>query len=300
MLPDRLAGKHVLVIGGSKGIGRGVAEACLAAGARVTLTGSTQHSADAAVAAILTAASSSSSSFPSQQHPGSSSEPVSVMLTGLGCDLLAPADEAVEQALDDVLERAGSMAPIDHVVLTAADGLAVCGVEELSAERVRGVARMRMLVPVLLGKVALRHFLKALEKEKEGEEQGKGKGEKERRDKSLTLTTGGIAHRPQPGWSLMSYVMAGTNALARNLALDAAARSAGRVRVNAVEPGAVDTPLWGDGDDERLGRLARFADALPTRRVAAPADVAEAYVYLMRDWNATGEVVMTRGGAHLV
>ncbi|KAI1634748.1 short-chain dehydrogenase [Biscogniauxia mediterranea] len=292
MPPDRLAGKHVLVIGGSKGIGRGVAEACLAAGARVTLTGSTQRSADAAVAAILAA-----SSFPSQ-HPGSS-EPVvsSSFLTGLGCDLLAPADEAVEQALDDLLERAGAAAraPIDHVVLTAADGLAVCGVEELSAERVRGVSRMRMLVPVLLGKAALRHFLQALEKEGEA---GKGHG---RQDKSLTLTTGGIAHRPQPGWSLMSYVMAGTNALARNLALDMAARSGGAVRVNAVEPGAVDTPLWGpDGDDERLRRLARFGDSLPTRRVAAPADVAEAYVYLMRDWNATGEVVKTRGGAHLV
>ncbi|KAI5924501.1 short-chain dehydrogenase [Camillea tinctor] len=268
--PDRLAGQHVLVIGGSAGIGRGVVEAALAAGSRVTLTGSSQRSADAAVSAVLSSFSPSSSPAP--------------QLTGLGCDLLAPDDDAVESALEDLFARVEqTVGAVDHVVLTAADGLAICGVGDLSAGRVRGVVRMRMLVPILLGKVAQKHFSKAKE---EGEDKGK--------DKSLVFTTGGIADQPAPGWSLMSYVMAGTNALARNLALDLAP-----VRVNAVEPGAVDTGLWG-GAKERADVRRQGAERLPTRRVADPADVAEAYVYLMRDRNATGEVVKTRGGAHLV
>ncbi|KAI1506042.1 short-chain dehydrogenase [Biscogniauxia marginata] len=269
---DRLEGKHVFVIGGSKGIGRGIVEAALAAGARVTLSGSTQHSADAAVASIRAA-----------QPPEDDNAPLPLLLplVGIGSDL---SRDTVEEDLDALLAAAAGVQPIDHIVLTAADGLAVSDLADLSAARVRDVAHMRMLVPVLLGKLAPRYLLAS-------------SSSSSSEDKSLTLTTGGIADRPQRGWSLMSYVMAGANALARNLALDLAPRA---VRVNAVEPGAVDTPLWGPEGPARDAALEGFAARLPLGRVASPADVAEAYVYLMRDRNATGEVVKTRGGAQLV
>ena len=56
----KLAGQHVLVIGGSAGIGYGVAEASLEHGASVTISSSNQTRIDGAVASLL-------KSYPSAQ-----------------------------------------------------------------------------------------------------------------------------------------------------------------------------------------------------------------------------------------
>lgn len=72
---------------------------------------------------------------------------------------------------------------------------------------------MRLVVPALVGKITARHLRKST-------------------DCSLTLTTGGIADRPAPGWSVIAFMAAGLTGLARNLALDLAP-----LRCNAVEPG---------------------------------------------------------------
>ena len=39
---------------------------------------------------------------------------------------------------------------------------------------------------------------------------------------------------------------------------------------------------------------------MPTGRVASPEDVAEAYLYLLKDTNITGTTVSTNGGSLLV
>lgn len=251
---NKLAGKHVLVIGGTRGIGRGVVEASLEAGARVTLAGSSQRSADAAVAEITA------------EYPGAA-------VTGVGCDLSG--EDTAEDNLESLFAGAG---PIDHVVSTAADALTLGALQDLTPALVRAASQMRLLVPALVGKVAARHLAPT-------------------RACSLTLTTGGIADKPAPGWSLVAYFAAGLTALARNLALDMAP-----IRVNAVEPGIVDTGLWDANmtPDQKAALMAQFAKKLPTGLAGQVEDVAEAYLYAMRDGNCSGEIIKTRGGDHLV
>ncbi|KAI3327003.1 short-chain dehydrogenase, partial [Xylariaceae sp. AK1471] len=263
---NKLAGKHIVVIGGSKGIGRGVVEAAIESGARVTLAGSTQQSADAAVSAIK-------AEYPSAE------------LVGLGCDL---SQTTIEQDLDALLTRAKELSgEIDHIVFTAADKLTLGALQDVTPEVALKAAHMRFLVPVMMGKVAQRHLAGAA-----NGTPGNGK------DKSLILTTGSIATKPAPGWSIIAYFAAGISGLTRNLALDLSP-----TRVNAVEPGLVNTGLW-DGPrfesvEEREASLNKVSKNFPVGKPASVEEVAEAYMYLLRDSNATGEVLKTRGGQHL-
>ena len=83
--------------------------------------------------------------------------------------------------------------------------------------------------------------------------------------------------------------------MARNLAIDLKP-----VRVNLVQPGAVDTPLWRMSDEEKERTFGGVRAKAPTGRVAGPEDVAEAYLWLMKDWNVTGTVAASDSGSKLV
>ncbi|TGJ84875.1 hypothetical protein E0Z10_g3887 [Xylaria hypoxylon] len=266
---NKLSGRHIVVIGGSKGIGRGVVEAALESQARVTLAGSSQQSADAAVASIK-------AEYPAAQ------------LVGLGCDL---SQSTIEGDLEALLTRAAELnGEIDHVVYTAADNLTLGKLEDLTPDIALKAAHMRFLVPIMVGKAAQRHL-------KGAADGNLGTGG---RDKSLILTTGAIASKPNAGWSVIAYFAAGIKGLTRNLALDLSP-----IRVNAVEPGVVNTGLWDSpynykSVEEREAGLQTVSQGLPVGKPAAVEDIAEAYMYLLRDSNATGETVQTRGGYHLI
>ena len=71
--------------------------------------------------------------------------------------------------------------------------------------------------------------------------------------------------------------------------------------MNIVSPGSVRTPLWrGMAEDQREAMYAAAGDKLPVGRVGEAADLAEAYIFLMRQGFATGQSLVVDGGAVLV
>lgn len=85
--------------------------------------------------------------------------------------------------------------------------------------------------------------------------------------------------------------------MTRNLAFDLQP-----IRVNLVSPGAIKTELWDSMADEKAKQamFEQVAKAAPTGRLGQPEDVAEAYLFLMKDANVTGTVVDSNSGALLV
>ena len=98
-----------------------------------------------------------------------------------------------------------------------------------------------------------------------------------------------------PGRGFVGYgtAKAAMVAMTRNLAQDLAPR----VRVNAIAPGAIDTPALElvTGDD---GLTQALVDNTPMRRIGTVADIAAAAVYLASDASAyvTGRVLAVDGG----
>ena len=78
--------------------------------------------------------------------------------------------------------------------------------------------------------------------------------------------------------------------MTRSLALDLKP-----LRVNLVSPGAVETPLWGlNGAPHTVKNYTALG------KIGNIDEVAEAYVYLMKDTNATGSCISTNAGALLL
>ena len=73
------------------------------------------------------------------------------------------------------------------------------------------------------------------------------------------------------------------------------------IRVNLISPGAVDTELWGNlSPEQQEATKKRLAENVPTGKMGLPQDVAEAYLYVMKDQNVTGSVVSTNSGSLLI
>lgn len=90
---QKLHNKHVLVIGGTSGLGFGVAEASLASGAHVTVSSSNQSRVDSTVQNLK-------SSFPQ------------ATVAGHVCDLSKP---TCEKDIEALFEKVGK---VDHIVFT--------------------------------------------------------------------------------------------------------------------------------------------------------------------------------------
>jgi NAD(P)-dependent dehydrogenase (short-subunit alcohol dehydrogenase family) len=113
---------------------------------------------------------------------------------------------------------------------------------------------------------------------------------------SITLTNGMIAHRPRKGTALSTGMAGGIEHLTRGLAVDLAP-----IRVNAVCPGAIRTDVWNSIPAEtREERFKEMTVRLPIARIGEPAEVAEAYLYLMRAGYTTGQVLLVDGGGSVV
>lgn len=72
------------------------------------------------------------------------------------------------------------------------------------------------------------------------------------------------------------------------------------IRVNAVRPGAIDTPVLERAfGTDRNERMRPFLERLPLPRLGRPDEVAHAVAYLMTATYVTGVVLPVDGGALL-
>jgi NAD(P)-dependent dehydrogenase (short-subunit alcohol dehydrogenase family) len=113
---------------------------------------------------------------------------------------------------------------------------------------------------------------------------------------SIVFTSGIAGHRPRAGWTLAASICSAMEGLTRALAVELAP-----IRVNIVSPGVVKTPLQERVlQADREAALRQIAGRLPVGHVADAAELAEAYLYLMRDSYITGQVLIVDGGGVLV
>jgi NAD(P)-dependent dehydrogenase (short-subunit alcohol dehydrogenase family) len=249
---NKLAGAHVLVIGGSSGIGYAVAEASLAAGASVTISSSNPSRVAEKVKALQT-------DFPSGK------------VSGYACDL---SKDTLEQDIEALFKQVGQ---VDHIIFTAGDALSTIPLSDLTLPKMKSAGQIRFFAPLLVSKIGSRYLTPGPRS-------------------SIILTGGSVAEHPMPNWSIVASFASGLHGMVRNLALDLKP-----VRVNLVQPGAVETNLWaGMPREHREAMFKGMTEKFPTGRVTGPEDVAETYLWLMKDWNVTGTVARSDSGASLV
>ena len=184
------------------------------------------------------------------------------------CDVTS--EEAVAALFDGVLAEHGQ---VDVVVNSA-------GTSTLAAVVDHDLAEWRRVVDVCLtgGFLVLKHAGRVL-----------GEGG------SVTSITSLNARQPGGGLAAYCSAKAGLAMLTEVAALELGARG---IRVNAVSPGLVVTPLTAPALDID-GIEADYVENTPLGRAGTPEEVAEAVVFCARAAWLTGEVLDLNGGAHL-
>lgn len=177
---------------------------------------------------------------------------------------------------DEVAALFAGIGRLDHIVSTAADiEGAYRLLPEIELSAAQRVVESKFYGPLLLAK----HGAPQLAT-----------------NSSLTFVSGIAAYRPAVRGAVVAAVNAALEGLVRALAVELAP-----IRVNAVSPGWVDTPIWqlvaGDAKDETLAAMAK---RLPAGRVGRPDDIADALRFLMGNGFTTGETLHVEGGHRLI
>ncbi|KAK4542470.1 hypothetical protein LTR36_006722 [Oleoguttula mirabilis] len=133
---QKLKDAKVLVIGGSSGIGYGVAEALVEHGAIITISSSNPDRVQKTVDSLK-------KSYPSATE----------RIAGHACNL---GDQAtVESNIKELFEKVGKL---DHVVYTAGDSLAMMPLESVSMEKMVQAGMVRFFAPLLVAKYAPKYL----------------------------------------------------------------------------------------------------------------------------------------------
>lgn len=181
-------------------------------------------------------------------------------------------DLSNEEQIRALFDRIG---PLDHLVFTAGETLQLADLTEIALERARQAFNLRFWGAFSAVKFASKLI---------------------RRGGSIVLTTGIASLRPRKGWTVAAAICGAMDALTRALAVELAP-----IRVNAVSPGVVKSPLWDNMSEvDREVMYRTVGAALPVGRVGEASDIAQTYIYLMREHFSTGQVIVVDGGTVLV
>jgi NAD(P)-dependent dehydrogenase (short-subunit alcohol dehydrogenase family) len=181
-------------------------------------------------------------------------------------------DVSDERAVEGFFANLGAF---DHLVFTAGDSLQLHQLADTDLKQARRAFELR--------------YWSALAAVKYGSPQIRKGG-------SIVLTTGVAGRRPHSGWVIAASVCGTMEALTRALAIELAP-----IRVNAVCPGVVRTNLWQNmSSAEREQLFESVGKRLPVGRVGEAHDIAQAFLFLMKEGYSTGQTVVVDGGTSLV
>jgi NAD(P)-dependent dehydrogenase (short-subunit alcohol dehydrogenase family) len=166
--------------------------------------------------------------------------------------------------------------PVDHIVSTAADiGGAYQLLPSIELAAAQRVVESKFYGPLMLAKYGAAHLPPS---------------------GSITYTSGVAAYRPAARGSVVAAVNAALEGLVRALAVELAP-----IRINAVSPGWVDTPIWSFVvGDAKQATLDAMAQRLPAGRVGRPDDIADAIRFLIGNGFTTGTILHVEGGHRLI
>ncbi|AYD00816.1 SDR family oxidoreductase [Neorhizobium sp. NCHU2750] len=190
---------------------------------------------------------------------------------------LASADVAthVVDATDvEALEKAmGKIGAVDHVV-SMVGGAMGGGFMANSVAAVREAIDGKFFAALQIAKTVLPHV----------------------RDGGSLVMTAGAGGRPHNA----SGAIVG-NAAIRMLAEGLAVEMAPKIRVNAVSPTWMDTPLWRNVPREQVEETKAYFDrTIPLARTANVDEVASAYLFALSNTFLTGQTLVIDGGLGLV
>ncbi|MGN8070132.1 SDR family oxidoreductase [Mucilaginibacter sp. 22184] len=113
---------------------------------------------------------------------------------------------------------------------------------------------------------------------------------------SICLTSGIASQRPGAGWSLGACICSAVEGLCRAMAVELAP-----IRVNAVLPGVIKTNLWSSmTETDRNGLFDYVSNSLLVKRVGEADEIAQTFLFMMKQTFATGQCYAVDGGASLV
>ena len=113
---------------------------------------------------------------------------------------------------------------------------------------------------------------------------------------SINLMSGNFGQRPASGYSLGAAICGAMDAFTRAMAVELAP-----VRVNNVAAGVIKTGLWNNlPAADREGWYQHLENTLLLQRVGEAEDIAQAFVYLIKQQYTTGQSLITDGGGVLV
>ena len=259
---SRLSDAHVLVFGGTSGIGFAIANMALSNGASVCISGSRQTKVDEKMQLLRSL------------YPSIPPEKVS----GHAIDLFD--SEKLEASLEEMLKKIteNGSKKVDHIAFTAGDSHVIHKLSETTLENAMHGSKIRFIAPLIIAKLI-----------------STGKYMPLSATSSFTLTGGVGTTKPLPGWVLPAVWGASAEGLSRALAVDLAP-----LRVNIVKPGAIGTEMLQSlmGSEEVAKAAMKHVNLLGT--YGQPEDIAELYGWIMKDRFVTGTEVACDGGAMLL
>jgi NAD(P)-dependent dehydrogenase (short-subunit alcohol dehydrogenase family) len=184
-------------------------------------------------------------------------------------------DVADDAALEEAIAAAGEAGGIDALVNNAALSLRT-PIDATSSDEWTDQANVNLRAPYLAAKYA-RTYMRG-------------------RKAAIVNVSSVHAIATTPFTAAYASSKAGLVGLTRALALELAADG---IRVNAVLPGAVDTPML-SADGPSAERIGRIVNRTPLRRIGQPREIADAILFLADEQRSsfiTGQTLVVDGGA---